>query len=327
MGMMAWSPPTRLAAQAAAAVVMIRPHRFAPDPQTPPANRFHAAAVTDTARGAYREITNAARLLREAGVTVHLFEDEDGDRPDAAFPHNWFSTHAGGHVAVYPMKAAHRRIERRTDIIEMLKSEYRVQDVTDYSQFERDGLFLDGTGAMVLDHIGRVAYAVGSDRTHPVLLERFCTRFGYEPMLFDAHDAAGAPVHHTNVLMCVGTDVALVGLDLIRDDDRRDAIVMRLESSGRRVIALSPAQVARFAGNAIELRGRAGHVMALSTTAARALAPDQIAMLCDHVTLLPIDMRSIEQAGGSIRCAIAEIHLSPRLGRTAASEILERVSA
>lgn len=107
-------------------------------------------------------------MLESHGVAVHLFEDESTRTPDSVFPNNWFSTHAGGHVAIYPMKAESRRLERRQDVIEMLKSRYRVQDIIDYSGLEPDGLFLEGTGAMVLDHIDRVAYAVRSDRTDPL---------------------------------------------------------------------------------------------------------------------------------------------------------------
>ena len=180
------------------------------------------------------------QALEAHGVRVHLFEDDgSGDTPDAVFPNNWFSTHAGGHVAIYPMYSPNRRRERRTDVIEMLKAEYRVQDVIDYSGLEADGVFLEGTGAMVLDHVARVAYTAASNRAHAVALERFCTHFNFEPMAFDTADAQGRAVYHTNVLMCVATEFALVGLDLITDPARRQAVQARLEETGRTVIALT----------------------------------------------------------------------------------------
>jgi len=159
-----------------------------------------------------------------------VFDDHGAvETPDSVFPNNWFSTHSGGHIAIYPMYAPSRRRERRTDVIEMLKAEYRVQDVIDYSGMELDRLFLEGTGAMVLDHIGRIAYVARSHRADPILLERFCTHFGFEPMAFDTADAAGNPVYHTNVIMCVGTEFALIALghvDKCLNHSRADTISM-----------------------------------------------------------------------------------------------------
>ena len=162
--------------------------------------------------------TPSPQALRDAGVRVHVFEDEDHTRPDSVFPNNWLSTHAGGNIAVYPMYASNRRHERRADVLELLKSQYRVQTIVDYSGLEPDGIFLEGTGAMVLDHVSRVAYAARSHRADTHVLERFCTDFGYEPMAFDAVDSAGVPVYHTNVIACIGTDVAMIALEMIPDE-------------------------------------------------------------------------------------------------------------
>jgi len=300
-----------ISVQAPGSVVMIRPHHFAVNAQTAADNAFQADRPADAA-AAHAEISVAAELLRARGVRVHLFEDETRDTPDSVFPNNWFSTHAGGHVAIYPMKPENRRAERRRDVIEMLKRDYRVQDIIDYSGLEADGLFLEGTGAMVLDHIDRVAYAVESHRTSPIALERFCTHFNYEPMAFAAADAGGVPVYHTNVLMCIGTGFALIGSDMICDPARRAEVTQRLELSGRDVITLSDAQIAAFAGNAIELQGAMGRLLALSTTALDALSDDQKARIEQTATLVPLDIPTIEMAGGSVRCTIAGIHLSPR---------------
>ena len=300
--------------QAPGAVVMVRPHAFTVNTETAADNHFQVAAddTTGLAERAFEEITAAAALLGEHGVTVHLFEDESGQTPDSVFPNNWFSTHAGGHIAIYPMKAVSRRRERRGDIIEMLKDRYRVQEVIDYSGLEPDGLYLEGTGAMVLDHIDRIAYAAKSERTDPIILERFCTRFNFEPMVFAAKDASGADIYHTNVLMCVATDFAMIGLDLIADRARRHEIVERIERSGRRVIALSAGQIQKFAGNAIELQGRDGRILALSATAFAALTPAQLDVIDQSALPVPLAIPTIERAGGSVRCTIAGVHLAPR---------------
>ncbi len=309
--------PSALSIQAPAAVVMVRPHRFHPNPQTAADNAFQREAAAgradDIARAAYDEVTAAAETLSRHGVRVHLFDDDGTrDTPDAVFPNNWFSTHPGGHVALYPMHSPNRRRERRADVIEMLKADYRVQDVIDYSGLEPDGVFLEGTGAMVLDHLARVAYTARSHRADAVALERFCTHFNFEPMAFDTADAAGRPVYHTNVLMCVATEFALVGFDLFTDARRRAEVRARLEETGRDVITLDPAQIAEFAGNALELSGHDGRVLALSARAARSLRPEQRQRIERSAQLLPLAVPAIELAGGSVRCMLAGIHLSRR---------------
>ena len=303
--------------QAPPAVVMVRPHRFTPNAETAADNTFqigpgHGLAMT-VAEAAHREVTQAAFRLENAGVRVHLFEDfGDNDTPDSVFPNNWFSTHPGGHVAIYPMAMPSRRRERRGDVIEMLKREYRVQDVIDYSGLEQDRLFLEGTGAMVFDHMARVAYTARSNRADPVALERFCTHFNFEPMLFDSADSEGRPIYHTNVLMCVATEFALVGLQAITDPFRAQTVRERLEETGRDVIALSAGQIAEFAGNAIELSGRDGRILALSQRAFDSLQPGQRQIIARSAALMPLSVPTIEMAGGSVRCMIAGIHLSRR---------------
>ncbi|SLN17860.1 hypothetical protein PSA7680_00574 [Pseudoruegeria aquimaris] len=313
-----------MSVQAPRAVVMIRPGRFRSNPETAGDNAFQtfaSAPPQDVAARAAREFDDAVARLRAEGITVHVFRDDTDQTPDSVFPNNWFSTHAGGHVAIYPMFAPNRRRERRWDVIEMLKARYRVQDVIDFSGLEQDGLALEGTGAMVLDHVGRVAYAARSNRADPVILERFCTQFNYEPMAFHAADSRGCAVYHTNVMMAVGSRVALVGLELITDPARREDVRARLQETGREVIALSEAQVRAFAGNAIELEGAAGPVLAMSARAVASLTPAQTARIEAHARILPLDIPTIETAGGSVRCMIAGIHLSPRVthsDRTAA---------
>ncbi len=299
--------------QSPAAVVLVRPHHFAPNPQTADDNAFQTVDATrspaDVAAAALADADRLAQALTDAGVRVHVFDDEDATRPDSVFPNNWFSTHAGGRVAVYPMHSPNRRLEQRTDILDMLKTQYRVQEIVDYSGLSVDGLFLEGTGAMVLDGFGRVAYAARSHRADPLVLERFCTAFGYEPLVFDAQ-LNGVPTYHTNVMMCIGTRFALVGLDAMTS--RRDEVAERLAEHDRTVLALTSAQLEDFAGNAIELRGSQGPVLALSTRAAASLTSEQVAVIERSARLLPVDVSTIELAGGSVRCMIAGIHLDRR---------------
>ena len=311
-----------MSAQAPSAVILIRATSFVPNPATAADNAFQAEAPAGqsaeaTSARAMAEMDALAAALREAGVKVHVFDDEDHTRPDSVFPNNWLSTHAGGTVAIYPMYASNRRHERRADVLEMLKSEYRVQAIVDYSGLEPDGIFLEGTGAMVLDHVSRVAYTARSYRADAAVLERFCTDFNYEPMAFDAVDSAGVPVYHTNVIACVGTDVSLIALEMIPDEVRRKQVRERLSVNGRTVVELTEQQIREFAGNAVELcgrtpEGRRRYIMAMSARARRSLRPEQVAAIEESCEILAIDIPTIELAGGSVRCMIAGVHLDRR---------------
>lgn len=311
-----------MSAQAPSAVILVRAEKFVPNPATAADNAFQADVPAgqsneQTAAAALAEMDQVAEALREAGVRVHVFADSDHTRPDSVFPNNWLSTHAGGQVAVYPMYASNRRHERRADVLEMLKSSYRVQTIIDYSGLEPDGIFLEGTGAMVLDHVSRVAYTAVSHRADTHVLERFCTDFGYEPMAFDAFDAAGVPVYHTNVMACIGTDVALFALEMISDEVRREAVRERLTVNGRRLVELTEEQVREFAGNAVELCGRTPdgrrrYIMVMSARARRSLRDDQVAAIEESCEIVAVEIPTIELAGGSVRCMIAGVHLDRR---------------
>ena len=302
--------------QAPPAGVMIRPHRFALNPETAADNAFQSVDATDPAAIAAKALSEfddvVARLTAE-GVRIHVFDDfGERDTPDSVFPNNWFSTHHGGHVALYPMYSPSRRRERRPDVIEMLKSRYRVQEVVDFSGLEVDGLYLEGTGAMVLDHLERVAYVSSSHRADPIVLERFCTLFGFEPMAFDTADEHGQPIYHTNVIMSIATDYVIICLEMLTNPARRTEVAERLAATGRELIVLSREQVSEFAGNALEMTGAGHRVLALSTRAAAALTAEQRAVIARSATLLPLNIPTIERAGGSVRCMIAGIHLTAR---------------
>ena len=303
--------------QSANAVLMIRPHRFYPNPETAADNAFQRSVAADelpaVSAAAQAEFDQAVAVLREAGVTVHVVDDTaTPEKPDAVFPNNWFSTHHDGRVALYPMYSAARRKERRRDVIDALCDHYRVAEVIDCSGSEGDGHALEGTGSLVLDHVNKIAYASLSQRTHPEVLQKFCADFGYEPVTFRSESEPGRPIYHTNVMMCVGSEFGLVGLQNIPDEAERGGVQNLLEASGKEVIELTPAQIAEFAGNAIELHNDREKLLVLSARAAAALTPAQRGALEKYARLVPLSLPTIELAGGSARCMIATIHL-PRL--------------
>ena len=303
--------------QSANAVVMIRPSRFFPNPETAQDNAFQQEAGAESAAAisqrALAEFDEAVRVLSDAGVRVHVYEDTPAPvKPDAVFPNNWFTTHHDGRIALYPMYTPSRRAERRPDVIESLGKDYEVSEVIDYSPFEKRGLFLEGTGSLVLDHVHRLAYVSLSRRADREPLEKFCADFDYEPVTFESSSADGRAIYHTNVMMCLGTDFALVGLDMIADESERETVRRRLVATGKTIISLSPDQIENFAGNALELHNEEGKLLVLSARAAAHLGAEQRGTIERFARLLPLDLPTIELAGGSARCMLATVHLPPR---------------
>ncbi|MBE1514065.1 hypothetical protein H4W26_000820 [Nesterenkonia halotolerans] len=318
--------------QSPSRVVLVRPHQFTPNPETAADNSFQQrvleALLPSAVQGAgqrtaqesarrvaataYAEVTELGRRLEALGIGVDLFDDPSAETPDSVFPNNWFSTHPDGTVTLYPMYAENRRGERRTDILAHLQETYRVRRVVDYSSAERFGEYLEGTGSMVLDHCERLAYACRSRRLSPGLFSEFCRDFGYAPVLFDATDGAGVQVYHTNVMMSVGTELALISSDMIRDRSQREHVLGVLCDSGRTVVDLSMEQITRFAGNCLELTAHGQRYLVLSTTAERSLTGEQRESISEFCTLVAVDVSTVEAAGGSVRCMIAGNHLRRR---------------
>ena len=298
---------------------MINPIGFNPNPETAADNAFQGASITDaTERAAVAaeariEVARIATGLRDLGVEVLLVDDLPGsDVPDSVFPNNWISTHEDGRVVLYPMATPSRRRERRADVIEILRSRFEVREVIDLSAMEADELYLEGTGALVLDHVQRIAYIARSGRAHTAAALRWCSTMNYEPELFDTIDMNGTPIYHTNVVLSIGSRFVTAGLESIPDPAERARVRARLADSGRELVALDPGQIAEFSGNGLEMMGADGrHIFALSARAAAALRPEQRAQIERFAHVFPISIPTIERSGGSVRCTLAGIHLPP----------------
>lgn len=311
---------THMEQQTTRHVFMVRPHGFGPNEQTAPSNAFQRESDEPLAQlraRALAEFDAMVDTLRSAGVEPIVFEDTDQPaKPDAVFPNNWATFHADGRVFLFPMEAVDRRAERRLDIVEALSTEhgFHVSEIVDLSPLESDGLFLEGTGSMVLDRVGHVAYAALSSRTHMDALADFAQRADYEITAFEANDSRGRRVYHTNVLMCLGERLAVICADAIDDSAKRSAVIERLGTTGREVIEISVAQMECFAGNMLELAdGAGGSVVAMSRTAHDSLTESQRDRVSRCGRMLPINVDTIERVGGgSVRCMLAEIFL-PRL--------------
>jgi hypothetical protein len=302
--------------QAAPAVMMVRPASFRWNPQTADSNRFQAEAPGSeaAAAAALAEFDALVAALRDAGIEVHAFDDRPEPAcPDAVFPNNWVSLHADGTVVLHPMLARNRRLERRLELLAELERRggFRVERLLDLTHHELQGRFLEGTGSVVFDHLTRTAYACRSPRTDTGVLAELGAELGYAPVAFDAADADGVPVYHTNVALSIGTGYALVCATAL-PAEQREALLERLAAAGREVLTFDQAQMAAFAGNVLELRGADGaRVLAGSRRAFDSLEPRQreaLAACVDRQVVVPVP--TIEWlGGGSVRCMLAEVFL------------------
>jgi hypothetical protein len=305
--------------QSAGAVLMVRPARFGCNPQTASSNAFQArpGVGEDEAQAAVlQEFHGLSEGLARAGVDVLIAPDShEPPKPDAIFPNNWVSFHHDGTVALYPMLALNRRWERREEVLEQVVREggFRVSRTVDLTHREAEDKYLEGTGSMVLDRVHRVAYAGISPRTDLDVLGEFAQQLDYDLMTFDALDAGGRAVYHTNVLMAIGSRFAVLCSDSIVNEEHRAAVLARLRATGHDVVEISLEQMTRFAGNVLELAAPQGNLIALSTTAWGSLTAPQRRMLESQAAVMPAEIPTIERiGGGGVRCMLAEIHLPKR---------------
>lgn len=303
--------------QTAAAVLLIAPARFSANPQTSGSNRFQqdTPAILESPQDpALLEFNAVALALEQAGIATCVFPDTvDPHKPDAIFPNNWVSFHHDGTVVLYPMMAPNRRLERRMDLLHALGTDhgFRISRIVDLSCHEREGRYLEGTGSLVLDRVHHIAYACLSPRTNREVLEEFAQQLEYDLLVFQARDAAGVPIYHTNVLMSVGSRFAAVCSTAIVSEDR-SRVLASLESTGHELLELSTAQMSSFAGNILELRGREDSgVLVMSAAALNSLSYDQLRQLQGlDLDIVAVPVPTIEHwGGGSVRCMIAENHL------------------
>lgn len=297
---------------------MIRPVRFESNPLTAASNRFQGKtedSPDDQNVAAQTEFDNLAAALRAAGIEVIVVGDTpEPHTPDSVFPNNWISFHSDGRVVLYPMEAENRRTERRMDIVEKLDSElgYSISEIIDLSAHEQAGHFLEGTGSMVLDRANHIAYACLSSRTQLDPLGDFAQRMEYDVITFDAFDQEGVPIYHTNVLMHIGEELAVICDAAISDQAQRTAVLQSLRDTGRDVVSLSYGQLQAFAGNMLELRTKNGsRLVAMSQQAFDSLDEQQLDRLRANGRIVTAAIDNIEaSAGGSVRCMLAEIHLA-----------------
>ncbi len=300
-------------------VVMIRPATFRMNEQTAVNNYFQEDLELQNQeinQKAQEEFDTFVQKLKMVGVNVVVVQDtEEPDTPDAIFPNNWISFHINGDIALYPMFAENRRLERNETVLETLEAQgFTINNVVDYTEAEEEGLFLEGTGSIILDRENRKAYCALSPRADEDLFIEFCEDFEYTPVIFTANqtvDGERKPIYHTNVMMAIAETFAVICLNTIDDKKERKAVVQSLKENGKEVIAITEAQMQQFAGNMLQVQGSEERsYLVMSETAFNSLTEDQVTKIKAHTNILHANLETIETCGGgSARCMLAEVFL------------------
>lgn len=297
--------------QSTSRILMVRPSGFGFNEQTSANNAFQSRGFEQDAQlKALGEFDGFVKLLEQAGVEVNVIEDTPQPHtPDSVFPNNWFSTHEGGTLVLYPMFAPNRRDERKPAAIDFLKNKCGYGRVIDLTGYENKEMFLEGTGSMVIDRDCDLVYACRSPRTNEEILEKLAGELDFDYFLFDAKDDMGNSIYHTNVMMTVGSQFVLVCLDSLKDINERNNFIGLAEESEKEVIEISSAQMSEFAGNMLELLGRDGEkLLVMSQRARNSLNNEQIEKLSSYCRIISPNIETIENnGGGSARCMIAEL--------------------
>jgi len=296
-------------------LLMIRPTAFGFNPETAQTNVFQKKASDfseEIHKKALAEFDYMVELLRKEDLNVMVIDDTiEPYKPDAVFPNNWITTHQEGVIVLYPMQAPNRRVERRTDIVEILQKQYKVHNVVNLSHYESKGKFLEGTGSMIFEHTHKIVYASLSSRTSTEVLDRFCSSMRFQPITFQALDEFEKPIYHTNVLLSVGDKFVIICMDAIKEPSDQEDLIASFRKTQKEIFKISYEQMKNFVANCLEVKNNKGErILILSERAYKHIDDSQKKRLENYVKLLPCPLDTIETyGGGSARCMIAEIFL------------------
>jgi hypothetical protein len=294
---------------------MIKPVNFSFNAETAVNNAFQAAADEDAQDKALAEFENMVKLLRDHGISVTVIEDSQSPfTPDSIFPNNWISFHKGNIICLYPMFARSRRLERKPGVLEFIRNNFQAKETIDFSHYENENLFLEGTGSMVLDRDNMIVYACLSPRTDLEVVNDFCQRMGYKSVTFTAVDEQPRPIYHTNVMMCVADRYVVICLDSIPNPAEKENVISSIMGSVKEIIPITLEQMNHFAGNMLQVNNISGEkFLVMSSQAFHSLTPKQVDQLEKYNPIIHSPLDTIEKnGGGSARCMMAEVFLSPR---------------
>ncbi len=309
-----------MSVQSTNTILMIRPFEFRKNEQTAVNNYYQNnnfnLSAGELSKKALIEFDAFAERLKTERINVHILQDTAiPSTPDAVFPNNWISFHQDKQYVLYPMFAENRRKERNPDILHSLKEQglnYAMK--LDLSPREIENKFLEGTGSLVLDRINKIAYVAISPRSNAKIVDEFCDKLQYKAVKFHAYQSVHnqrKEIYHTNVMMSIAKDLAIVCLDCIDDKNEKDHLRQAIENTGKKIIGISEKQVAQFAGNMLELRSSKPldrNLMIMSSQAFHSLDQSQVKAIETFLKIVHSPLDVIEQlGGGSARCMIAEL--------------------
>ncbi len=306
--------------QSATNIMMVRPASFQFNHETAQSNEFQNniedLSREEILRIAQTEFDTMVTELTSHKINVLVVHDTiSPEKPDAIFPNNWISMGQDGTMTIFPMKTKNRQLEKRKDIIELIRDKYQVQKEMDLSHYEVMNKALEGTGSIVYDHIHKIAYACLSPRTELDLFTDYCNQIGYEAVSFHSYDTQGTLVYHTNVVMCIGSGFVVIGMDTITDQEEREKLEAKFKASQLEIIYLTNEQLLKhFAGNMLQVENMAGELfLVMSQRAFRSLTEIQKIQIEKYAGILPVSIDVIEKiGGGSARCMMAEIFLDKK---------------
>ncbi|WP_347174096.1 citrulline utilization hydrolase CtlX [Polaribacter uvawellassae] len=301
-------------------ILMVRPVGFRMNEQTA-VNNYYQQELTDTLPAtinakAQKEFDDFVIKLQKNGVEVVVIHDtEKPSTPDSIFPNNWISFHENGDVGLYPMFAENRRLERREDVLEILESKgFVIKNIVDYTDAEEEAVFLEGTGSMILDRENQKAYCALSPRADEELFIEFCEDFEFTPVVFTSNQTVNnqrEAIYHTNVMMCVAEQFAIICLASIDDKKERKNVIKHLKENGKEIIDITEQQVNAFAGNMLQVKGaNEQRFLVMSSSAYHSLRKEQLQKIEKYNPIIHSSLETIETCGGgSARCMMAEVFL------------------
>jgi len=294
-------------------ILMIRPVNFDYNAETAENNAFQVMSNTEGVQSkAVKEFDDFVSLLRQNKVDVTVVDDTpEPHTPDSIFPNNWISFHEDGTLLMYPMFATNRRAERKVHVLQKIYQQFHVSKQIDLSGYENEGLFLEGTGSMVLDRDNKIAYACLSPRTNIEMLNTFCKKMNYEPVTFTAVDNKDQLIYHTNVMMCVADKYVVICLDSITHKEEKRNVIETIRRTNKKIIEINFEQLNHFAGNMLQVENKNGEkLLVMSIQAYQSLTEEQLNKLNAYNRIIYSSLNTIEtNGGGSARCMMAEIYL------------------
>ena len=298
---------------------MIEPIAFGYNVQTAANNYFQQndnSAAEEIQQKALQEFTAMVQKLRSKNIDVIVVKDTlQPHTPDSIFPNNWVSFHEDGSVVLYPMFAENRRLERREDILNRFQSAgYQINEIVDFSNYEKENLFLEGTGSMIFDRENKIAYAAISQRTDEKVFRKFCKKMDFIPVVFSSFQTVGnerLPIYHTNVIMCIGDKYAVICLDTIDNNSEKELVKSMLKKTHKTIVEISEKQMHSFAGNMLQVESTdSKKYLVMSQAAYNSLNSKQIEVLQNFNEIISVEIPTIEKyGGGSARCMMAEVFL------------------